>query len=331
MSHGWDDWLHEKRVCITGRFSSHSQAEIISLLKDQGAHFEIRPTRRTKLVIVGEESLPLVGSARTTESLIAAHRLQLVGYPIEVVGEQVFWQRLGLSIPHSDVQKAYSIPQLGRLLNLKRDRLRHWLREELLLAVNPGEPLPLFDFVQVQLAKFIFQLRTKGLSVSHIGQQLARVRRWFPDRADQLVCLSHGSRGILLRLDCGRLMDSSGQKWFDFKQADDELYIPYHCRRTVDDWFDEGLQLEDSGRYREAAEAYKSALHLEPNDPVLHFNLGNVYASLKDPNNAIKHFVIAIQIDPEYEEAWTNLETVRSTKYSKEVRRAHTRTRHVNC
>jgi tetratricopeptide (TPR) repeat protein len=63
-------------------------------------------------------------------------------------------------------------------------------------------------------------------------------------------------------------------------------------------------------------------LQLAPDDPVLHFNLGNVYAALEDPDNAIKHFVIAIQIDPEYEEAWTNLETLRATKYSDGDRRA---------
>jgi hypothetical protein len=327
MSHGWDNWLYDKRVSITGRFGSHSQAEIISLLKEHGAHLDVRPTRRTKLLLVGEESLPLVGSARTTGSLIAAHRLQLVGYPIEVVGEKMFWQHSGLPIPQSDVQKAYSIPQLRRLLNLKRDQLRRWLRDGLLLPVNPGEPLPLFDFAQVQLAKIICQLRATGISVSHIGWQLVRLRRWFPDLADQLVCLSHGTRSILMRLDCGRLMEPSGQKWFDFEAADDEISIPYRDRRTVDDWFDEGLRLEDSCLHQEAAEAYKLALQLAPDDPVLHFNLGNVYAALENPDDAIKHFVIAIQIDPEYEEAWTTLETVRPTKHSDCDRRFLTRSR----
>jgi len=123
----------------------------------------------------------------------------------------------------------------------------------------------------------------------------------------------------------------SGQKWFVFEEADDEIVVPYRDRRTVDDWFDEGLRLEDSCQYQEAAEAYKSALHLEPDDPVLHFNLGNVCASLKDPDKAIKHFVIAMQIDPEYEEAWTNLETVRAPKCSDGARPAHTRSRrHVS-
>jgi DNA-binding transcriptional MerR regulator len=316
MSHGWDNWLFDKRVSITGCFGSHSQAEIIALLKDHGAHIDPRPTRRTKLLLVGEESLPLVGSARTTDSLIAAHRLQLTGYSIEVVGEQMLWQRFGLPTSHPDIQTLYSIPQLGELLNVKRDQLRNWLREGVLQPVNVGEPLPLFDIAQVQLAKIVCHLRVSGLSVSRIGWQLGRLRAWFPNLTDQLVCVSHRGREILVRLDCGRLIEPSGQKWFDFEIADDEISIPYRDRRSVDHWFDEGLRLEDACMYQEAAEAYRSALQLEPNDPVLHFNLGNVYTALDDPDNAIRHFVIAIQIDPEYEDAWTNLESVRGTKHS---------------
>ena len=317
MSHGWDKWLQNKRVSITGRFGSHSQAEIMSLLKDHGAYLDVRPTRRTKLLLVGEESLPLVGTARSTDSLTTAHRLQLAGYPIEVVGEQMFWERSDPPIPRSDVRKGYSIPQLGQLLNLKRDHLRRWLRDGLLLPVNPGEPLPLFDFPQVQLAKIICQLRAVGLSISQIGSQLGRLRAWFPDLTDQIVCQSHRARGILTRLDCGRLIEPSGQRWFDFESTEDGIVIPYRDRRSADDWFDEGLKLEDVCLYIEAAAAYQSALQLEPNDPVLHFNLGNVYAALEDSDNAIEHFVIATQLDPDYEDAWTNFELVREATYKR--------------
>src|SRR5262249_51165942 len=101
-------------------------------------------------------------------------------------------------------------------------------------------------------------------------------------------------------------------KWFDFELTDNEMSIPY-CH-FVDDRFDEGLRLEIACLYHDAAEAYRWALHVDPDDPILHCNLANVYAALDDPNNSINYFVIAVRIDPEYEEAWTNLKMVRELK-----------------
>jgi TPR repeat/MerR HTH family regulatory protein len=318
MAQGCENPLFDQRIAITGRFGSHSHAELVALLTESGAHIDRYPTRRTKLLIVGSESLPLVGNARANTALTAAHRLQLTGYPIEVVGEQMLWHRLDAELPDVGVRQLYTLPQLRELLDVKRDQIRYWMRAGLLNPTENACRPPLFDLAQVQLANLVSQLRRNGLPIVRIAWQFARIRKWFPNLNDQFgrLATTCGTSGILIRLEHEELIEASGQRWLDFELGQDPTTFSFVDWRSADDWFDEGLRLEDACLYEDAEEAYRAALRLEPSDPVVHFNLGNVYVALDDFDSAEKHFVFATRLDREYSEAWTNLEYIRSAEGS---------------
>jgi tetratricopeptide (TPR) repeat protein len=52
---------------------------------------------------------------------------------------------------------------------------------------------------------------------------------------------------------------------------------------------------------------YKEALALDPGNPVLCFNLGNVYLASQQWHKAIGLYKKAIQINPKFAEAYDNL------------------------
>jgi hypothetical protein len=318
MSLGCDKPLFDQRVAITGRFGSHSHAELVDLLIEGGARFDRSPTRLTKLLVVGGESLPLVGNARANAALTAAHRLQLAGYPIEVIGEQTLWHRLHAELPDAGVRQLYTLPQLCELLDVKRDQIRQWIQVGLLDPIENACRPPLFDFAQVQLAKLVSELRRNGLPIARISWQFGRLRKWFPNLSDQLgrLATTCGAAGILIPSEQDGLIEASGQRWLDFELSQEATTFSFVDWRSADDWFDEGLRLEEACLYEDAVGAYQAALRLEPSDPVLYFNLGNVYVALDDFDSAEKHFVVATQLDPEYFEAWANLQYVRTAEGS---------------
>lgn len=71
-------------------------------------------------------------------------------------------------------------------------------------------------------------------------------------------------------------------------------------------WYNEGVALDDSGRYEEAIECYDRAIEIDPRYAKAFNNRGADLLSLKRYDDAIKSFGQAIDIDPDYKEAWNN-------------------------
>jgi len=67
---------------------------------------------------------------------------------------------------------------------------------------------------------------------------------------------------------------------------------------------------EDAGDFAAAADAYRRAVRLEPDDPILHFNLANALYVLGETDQAAAEFRQAVRYDPDYAEAWNNLGTL---------------------
>jgi tetratricopeptide (TPR) repeat protein len=108
-----------------------------------------------------------------------------------------------------------------------------------------------------------------------------------------------------------RLMDGHGQQYFDFDEGTTQrsaLSIPTYSRLDeVGPLFDQAIEFEDADCFEEAATVYERAVKLEPGDPALHFNLGNVLYSLRHLDRSVDSFREAVRIDPHYAEAWNNL------------------------
>ena len=68
-----------------------------------------------------------------------------------------------------------------------------------------------------------------------------------------------------------------------------------------------GLIAFQQGDYADAARLIEQAIKLNGNIPAFHFNLGNAYKQLKQPDSAVDAYRKAAQLDPEFLKAYFNL------------------------
>jgi len=305
--------LRGVRIALTGRFASMSQAELAAVIEEFGGRHVHSPRRDTDWLVVGAEGLPLRKDGRPHTSLEKARTLRAAGYRIEIVSEEQFLDRIGLGRPDSR-SRGYTLVQLSRILDVPGRRIRSWVRAGLIEPVERVQRLAFFDFHQVAGAKAIRELAEAGLPLATIRERLEPLRRLLPGieaPLSQVSILERNPR-MLVRLQNGQLSEPSGQLHFDFDAATDRpqtvnLEPP---SRSADAWFDEAVVWEDAGRFSEAAEAYRQAIDIDPGDPILHFNLGNVLFQLGRAEDSMTHYRRAVQIDAGYVEAWNNLGSV---------------------
>ena len=128
----------------------------------------------------------------------------------------------------------------------------------------------------------------------------------------QLSLLEENGR-LLVRMTDGRLAEPSGQLQLDFDEAEEQRSLAIEdAGKSADEWFQEALDRENEADYAGAINAYEKAIAIESEteDPILHFNLGNVLYAAQRLADAETQFRIATQVDENYVEAWNNLGTV---------------------
>lgn len=64
------------------------------------------------------------------------------------------------------------------------------------------------------------------------------------------------------------------------------------------------------GENENALSAYQKVLQLNPNDPAVHNNLGNLMRNMDDMQSAIYHLELSIKLSPNYADAYSNLGAV---------------------
>ncbi|HWB08364.1 MAG TPA: tetratricopeptide repeat protein [Pirellulales bacterium] len=306
-------WLRDKRVAVTGRLLSMTHAGFAELVAEHGGEFVPLPNRRTSLLVIGQDGWPLEPNGRQTKSLERARRFRACGYPLELLSEEDFYDRLDLAGPRSLLHRRSTLHELSRLLKVPGRQLRSWLRAGLIEPVEMVHRLAYFDFRQVASAKNLCELTSAGVGPQEIRESLEQLRNWLPGidaPLAQLTLLQQDGR-LLVRLDDDQLAEPSGQLHFDFMAGSaNEPDVVAFSGKTADAWFEEALELEDRNRPAEAAAAYREAIRLEPDDPVLHFNLGNALYACHKMAAAAEHFRRATECDAAYVEAWNNLGNV---------------------
>jgi tetratricopeptide (TPR) repeat protein len=217
-----------------------------------------------------------------------------------------------LARPDKDVVRRYSIGDLSRVLRVSPWRIRRWA-DLGLIAPLPGSARRLFDFHQASLAQRLCDLLARGQSLRAIRQSLAQLCRWLPEGSLPLAHVARLERNrLLVRLD-KRLIDVAGQQHFDFGDDAEPTLAPcFDCLGDLDQIFEQALDCEDAGELDQAADLYRRAIVLDPLEPVLHFNLGNVLYGMAQLEESAASFQQAIDHDSNYAEAWNNLGNVQA-------------------
>jgi tetratricopeptide (TPR) repeat protein len=288
--------------------------EVRGLVSDLGGGIDAFPLRHTRYLVVGDGQLPLDEHARPSRAIEKAKQLQGLGYCIEILSEQEFWNRCGIFGVEEPIQRLYTVGQLSRILGVQRDLLRRWLRAGLIHPAETVHRLAFFDFGQVQSAKTLCDLAKRGVSTSQIRAALEELRRWLPNLGTSLTQLA-------MLEDCGRLLvrygnsalsESNGQMRIDFDSEDECMTFVEPELTTADEFFNEALALYDAESYEESKAAYRKAIELDPTDPVLYFNLAIVYQRQDELPESAAAYLEATQRDPQYAEAWNGLGCVLS-------------------
>src|SRR5262249_8022970 len=116
--------LKGKRVAFTGRLASMTRAEAVALVRVHGGIFVSSLSRRTSVLVVGQDGWPLQKDGRLTSKLRKAQAFERAGQRITVLSEEEFLSRLGLESHTEEVRRLYSTAQLSSLLKIPGDRVR---------------------------------------------------------------------------------------------------------------------------------------------------------------------------------------------------------------
>lgn len=303
--------LRDTSVVFIGHLASMTHEEAEELVHAFGGAVTRKPTRTRSMVVVGDDARSLDRAGKTPQKLLRAHELASQGYPIRIVAEKDFMRSLGLEDREGGVHRLYTLAQLGRILDVPRDRIRLWMRMGLIRPTKVLHRLCYFDFAQIRDAKALRELWQSGVSLDKIRRGVADLRRWRPDLTQPLVNLELVERagGLLVRTDDGVLAETSGQMLLGFDDRESEAASAPQPS-TIEDWLDLALHHEQAGRLGDAESAYRRALTVAGPQPVLCFNLANVLYALGKKDRAAERFCQAVEMDPEYVEAWNNLGNV---------------------
>ena len=296
--------LADLRVAITGRLASMGRDEAVRRIQEAGGSFVGAPDERTHLLVVGEGGPPLGEDGRLTAPLRTARELEAARTPLEILSEERFLSRLGLTSEREDLQRLFTTAQLARILEVPVHRIRTWVRHGLIVPVKTVRRLRLFDFPQVATARALARLASDGVTPVRIRRSLEELSSWLPEASRslaQLEALEQG-RGLFVRTPEGDLAETSGQLRLDFEEPADAPEVD-----AGEFWFRRGIHLEDTERREEAVLAYAKALDPKAPRPEVAFNLGNCLHSLERFEEAAQCFALATEVDPEYVEAWNNL------------------------
>lgn len=302
--------LRGAEVAITGRLASMTRPEAVTRLSGVGAKYVSMPRASTDFLVVGRDGWPLASDGRLTNSLRVAEGLQGSGSKIEVVAEESFLELLEPEHDESRGPRLYTIGELSRILNVEPREIRSWMRRGLITPARIEKRLAYFEFREVANARSLQRLLADGATPSQIRHSLDRLEQWLPGAAGPIGQLVESQGELLVRLASGKLAEPSGQLRLAFEEAENEsadVRLPSIAQRSQQDWFVEGVRREECGDLDRAADAYHEALLAGAARPEICFNLGNVLHSLRRKGEAAQRFMQAVELDPEYVEAWNNL------------------------
>jgi tetratricopeptide (TPR) repeat protein len=271
------------------------------------------------LAVVGEGHWPPALAGAPGSRLHVLEELdRRVDRGLAVLSEKQFVAALGLdaaACPEPEEQQLFSTARLTELLGVARERVRAWVKAGLIVPTKTEHGVWHFDFRQVAAARTLCDLTAAGVGTERIRRSLALLRKFMPNLEqplEQLAALDKAGR-LLVRLEGGDLTEADGQLHFEFTDHAPMSASPMRIAagpRTAADWLAQGLEQEQEGYLEEAAASYRQALMVGGPDAQTCLNLANTLRALGSKPQALERYSHAVEIDPEFSDAWNNLGTL---------------------
>ena len=340
--------LAGERVTFTGTLASMTHSQAGELVVEHGGEATSHVSRLTTLLVIGEEGWPLEEHGQPSLKLVQARGLMEAGQALRLLRESEFLRLLGLD-PGEAQQELHTPAMLQQSLGIRVGVVRRWARLGIIKPVKRVFRLPYFDVQEVTGVRRLQELLEAGVTRGRIEESLADLQHILPsfDRPLlQLELLARNSR-VVFRDDNGLLDPSSGQRVFDFEPtAEQSTSVPsppggegaqrggagdeesslrsetndadspdeeaVQQSWNADDWFDHGCLLLDEERAEEAVEAFRLSLMDAPGDPETQFHLADALVRTGNLSAALERYHMAVELDNEYIEAWTQLGCIRA-------------------
>lgn len=338
--------LQGEKVAFTGILASMTHRQACDLVSENGGASSGHMSGHVTMLVVGEEGWPLDEDGKASVKLEQAVELLNSGVPIQILKESEWLRLLGLEHRERDVHRLFTPAMLQQKLDIPVGVVRRWERLGLIEPVQRVFRLPYFDFQEVAAVRRLQEMLKSGISRDRIEQSLSGLRQLLPsvDRPlAQLEILARDSR-VIFRDGKGLVEARTGQRMLDFEpepaadppqgsadaeggnlddsgSGDAPSTIPMPSFGVVaessplnwnaEEWFDHGCGLLGDDEISESIEAFRMALMLCPDDAEIHFYLASALYRTGNVGGAMERYHVAVELDHEYIEAWTQLGCLR--------------------
>jgi tetratricopeptide (TPR) repeat protein len=342
------------RVALVGRLGGMTKRDAQQLIRQRGGlpvqlpgssveETAKEPTEKTlsqktaeecsqgevHLIVVGED-VAVSADPGTPDFFDETTRTAIEAGQIEVIGENEFWQRLGLVDDEQNIRRLYTPAMLAELIGVPVAVVRRWNRRGLIKPVREVRRLPYFDFQEVATARRLAELLAAGVSPAAIERKLTELARYVPGVQRPLAQLSvivRGSR-LLLRQGDG-LIGPGGQLFFDFdtseaavRRASEDGTLQAESPRTIslaeslraqtlpigsEELLSLAADLEDEGNLAAAVEAYRAYIAAAGPRAHICFAMAELLYRLGETAAARERYYMAIELDEDLVEARANL------------------------
>ena len=279
-----DSPLARQTVFIVGRVHGVTRARLDQLVRVRGGKLATRPTARVTTIAFGHSAVA---------SVLSDGRLKLpAGLPASaaMISERELRRRLGILAGPPGVERNLAAADIERVAGLTP-------RQRACLALfDVIEPVAEhYAYRDLVAAREAGRLLGRGIELRHVLEAAITLSRRGTHLSE--ARLTDGPSGELLREVAGQLAELGGQLTM---RLDPEV-------RSIDELVAAAEQAEESSDFATAENLYATAMRADANDPVLPFNLGNVFDAASRPAEAKIAWQIAVARDPAFAEAWYNL------------------------
>ncbi len=285
--------LKGETLFLVGRLQSLTRRRLDMLVRLREAKLATRPGRNVTLIAFGHSA----GNRALDDG-----RVQLPpGLPATapLVSENVLRRALGLLEPPADVDRSMGRGELERLSGLSPNLVSCLVLFDVLEPVDER-----FAYRDLVAAREAARLLKRGVAIGDVLEAATALRRRGTNLAE--ARLTEGPSGELLRDVAGQLAEFSGQLTMRLDFGRPEMGQAQKPR-SIDDLLFEAEEAELAGDHATAESLYTTAMRADTADPVLPFNLGNVFQAEGRAAEAKVAWQIAVARDPAFAEAWYNL------------------------
>ena len=277
--------LTGQTLYLVGRIQGLTRRRLDQLVRARGGKLATRPGARVTTVAFGHSA-----AARALDD----GRVQLppaLPTTAALISENVLRRELGLLEPPPAVDHSMDRTEIERLAGLSPNLLSCLVLFDVLEPVDDR-----FAWRDLVAAREAARLLKRSVALRHVLDASLVLRRRGSHLAE--ARLTEGPSGELMREMAGELAELNGQLTMRLDQT---------AASTIDDLLAEAEHAEERGDLSAAESLYTTAMRADTADPVLPFNLGNVFQAQGRPTEAKIAWQIAVARDPAFAEAWYNL------------------------